>query len=272
MRKIFYKIAIILFNLCLLLSSIITPALILASNEEYYHAQFEKNGIYSYQNENGETVYHKTRYINGDYKLKATFTDEQLDELVTHIVDYLFGDKESFYYEMDGVIINDTLTDDQPIFSEIAVIHMKDVKSLMKTAFWGAVVGWIIVAGLLILFIIKRKEVSPYLVKYTIVFYAVLLALAIIFCIWTFISVRGNINRFPSELWLNIHYLLFPFQPEKVENSSFNDTLTFILTLELFLDAVAIVIAVALSALSAWLGGILLIKKKTEKNTELLKS
>lgn len=45
--KILDKIAIIIFNLCLLLAAGITPALLLASSPEYYYEQFEKNGIYA---------------------------------------------------------------------------------------------------------------------------------------------------------------------------------------------------------------------------------
>lgn len=48
------KIVIIIFNLCLLLSAGITPALMLASNPNYYYEQFEKNGIYSYTDKNGD--------------------------------------------------------------------------------------------------------------------------------------------------------------------------------------------------------------------------
>ena len=264
--KILYRIAVIIFNLCLLFSAIITPALLIASNEEYYHDQFEKNGIYSHTDENGKTVYTQIRYINENYKWKAAFTDEQLDELISHIVNYLFTDMESFYLEMDNVMINGETKDDVPIFGETAVLHMKDVKTLMQTALWGAVFGWIIAASLLALFIIKRQEVSELLLKYTLVFYVILLIIAILFCLWTLSSISGDtIESFSSKLWENMHHLLFPFQPEKFKNSFFNDTLTHILTLELFLDAVSIVLAVTVGVLAAWFGGIIFIKKKTKQ-------
>ena len=57
-----------------------------------------------------------------------------------------------------------------------------------------------------------------------------------------------------TTFWENAHHLFFPFQPEKVEGSFFNDTLTSILTLELFLDAVAIVLLTVGVTLAAWIG------------------
>lgn len=70
-------------------------------------------------------------------------------------------------------------------------------------------------------------------------------------------------SDFLSSFWTVAHYLFFPFRPDKVAGSFFNDTLTMILTLELFMDAVVIVLSSLAAALTAWFVGILFIRKKT---------
>ena len=252
--KLFYKISIIVFNLCLLFSAIIIPALSMASSKNYYYSQFEKNGIYEKDGKR-QTIY----FVGGEYRNKAEFSDEQLNEIVDHIVDFLFGDTDSFELSLDGVIINGVETDNVRIFGDAAVKHMVDVKVLMRTALIGAILGCIICSALLILFIIKRKEVAPYILKYTLIFYVILFSLIALFCIWTLIGSSGY--GFLDTMWTNAHHLLFPFQPEKFEGSFFNDTLTEILTLELFVTAVAVVMITLILSLAAWFVGVFLIKR-----------
>lgn len=132
--KFFDRLTIVLFNICLLAVAIIFPALKIASTPAYYHAQFEKNGIYAQVDENGTERRTTIRYIGGNTDDRATFSDAQLNEMIDHIVDYLFTDKASFALVMDGVMLNGALTDNVNIFGETAVTHMQDVKNLMTFA------------------------------------------------------------------------------------------------------------------------------------------
>ena len=269
--KIIDRILVIIFNLCLLLTAGITPALLLASNPNYYYEQFEKNGIYSYTDENGDEKRKIIRYIGGESNKLAMFSDEQLNIIITHITDYLFTNKESFELRMDEVyIIGDGVCDGVDIFGEKAVSHMADVKSLMNFAKWTAIICFML-AFLIIFVFIKRRQTWSNLLKYTATFYEILVALAILFCTGSFIDAliltNGNPQAFIFCLWKNIHYILFPFQPQKVKNSIISDTLTQILTLELFMTAVVIVISVIALALTAWLTVAFILSKRS-KNTD----
>ncbi len=131
--SLFDHIALLLFVLLLLLLTIILSALAFASSPSYYHRQFEKNGIYAHE-QYGKVRPTPIHYIGGNRYLTAEFSDEQLDMLCEHIIDYLFGDKETFSLVMDGVKLNGVVTDGVSIFSEKAVSHMADVKTLMQRA------------------------------------------------------------------------------------------------------------------------------------------
>ena len=146
------------------------------------------------------------------------------------------------------------------------MLHMADVKALMR----GALIGDIICALLLILSLVyiirRRNEVGRVALRYTVIFLTVLLCLIILFLLLTFIGSYDIIVSHPSyfldEVWTNMHHLLFPFNEEKFENSFFNDTLTQILTLELFMDAVTIVLVSLFTALFLWLGFAFLLRNK----------
>ena len=66
--KFLDRFFIVIFNLCLFIVAIATPALMITGSPQYYKAQFEKNGIYGGQ----------MKYIGGDGYSRANFTAEQL--------------------------------------------------------------------------------------------------------------------------------------------------------------------------------------------------
>jgi len=261
--KNLYKFLVLLFNLCLLLSAIILPALTLAASPAYYKAEFEKNDIYAYKDEDGNTVERTLYFVDGERNKYADLTDEQLDLLITHITEYLFTDKDSFKLEMDGVMLNGELSDGVSIFGKNAVTHMADVKNLMQGALIFGIICAAVAVGLLIFFIIKKKEVGEYIFKYSIIFFVSLITLALIFCLLTYLQLgTGSVNEFYYQLWCNIHYLLFPFQPDKIASSSFNDVLTQILSLELFLDAIIIILSIVAILFTAWFVFAFITKKR----------
>lgn len=265
-KKIFDRISIIILNLCIFAVFIISPALTCAASHSYYKYEFEKNGIYASEDESGAEERTSICFIGGKSGSIAKFSDEQLDLISHHIIDFLFGDTESFALTMDNVILNGKETDNVEIFGKTAVLHMADVKALMR----GALIGDIICALLLILSLVyiirRRNEIGRVALRYTVIFLTVLLCLIILFLLLTFIGSYDIIVSHPSyfldEVWTNMHHLLFPFNEEKFENSFFNDTLTQILTLELFMDAVTIVLVSLFTALFLWLGFAFLLRNK----------
>ena len=262
--KVFSKIAVILFNLCLILSVGITAALLIASSPSYYRQQFEKNGIYSDKSGEDEKR-HRIYYVGGDAKISATFSDEQYDIMIDHVIDFLFGDTESFELTLDGVDVWGVgLCDGVSVFGEQAVSHMADVKTLIKTVKVIGIATTALTIMLVAFFIIKRRDCSQFLLRYTAYFYIALLIFAAGFCIWSLISALIQKTTFLYMLWGNVHYLLFPFQPEKYEESFLADTLPQILSLELFITALVIVFAAIAVAVALWLAGAHFIKKHSE--------
>ena len=270
--KFFSKIAIIVFNMCLILSVGITAALTIASSPGYYRNQFEKNGIYS-EKSNGSEKRHRIYYVGGDAKTSATFSDEQYDLMIDHIISFLFGDTESFELVLDGVEVWGVgVCDGVSVFGEQAISHMADVKTLIKAAKVIAIVAAALSLALLAFFIIKRRECSEFLLRYTAYFYIALGSFATGFCIWALIGALVKKTTFLYMLWGNIHYLLFPFQPEKYEESFLADTLPQILSLELFITALVIVFFAVAVAVALWLIMARFIKKRVELEKTSIKS
>ena len=257
--KHLYRIAVLLVNLCLLTVFIIGPALYLAASPDYYKTQFEKTGIYATVTPEGEEMRTPIYYVGGKSRNVARFTDEQLDAIAAHIIDFLFGDTEDFTLVMDGVELNGEVTDGVSVFGEKAVTHMADVKALM-TAARGAVLLALCLLPLLLIFLFMRaRQYGRCALRGTLLFYAVLLSAAGGFCLF---ALRGNPADPASAFWEAAHHLFFPFQPEKVAGSFFNDALTMILSLELFMSAVYTVVAIYAAALIVWLAVAARIRKR----------
>ncbi len=247
--KILDRILILILNLCLLIASIVGPALLLASSPAYYHYEFRKNGIYADTADDGTELRARIRYIGGRREQSAHFSDGQLDEIIDHIVTYLFEDGETFALTMDGVLLNGKVTDGVVIFGEAAVNHMADVRDLMQLGKGFVILSLALIPFLILYLILRRRACGRAVLRTTLFFYALLALAALVFLLVTVATSNGDLA---TTFWENAHHLFFPFQPEKVKGSFFNDTLTSILTLELFLDAVLVVLATAAVTLGAW--------------------
>ena len=217
--------------------------------------------MYATVNEEGEEVPKIIPYIGGDNKTFACFTDEQLNELIDHIIGYLFTDMESFALVMDDVTLYTannpvwTKTDGVNIFSDVAVSHMADVKGLLQTLGTVALVMGIAGACMLAYFIVRAvKGQGGVLFKYTLIFYGTFVGLIGAFCLFTCIQMR--VEEIPMEyyldmIWRNFHFIIFP-NPEQATGSFFNDTLTMILSLDLFMAAVVEVLVIIGISVVAW--------------------
>lgn len=259
--KILDRVLALLFNACLLFSVAVGSVFAIASSPQYYYDQFEATGVYATVNEEGEEVPKIIPYIGGDNKTFACFTDEQLNELIDHIIGYLFTDMESFALVMDDVTLYTannpvwTKTDGVNIFSDVAVSHMADVKGLLQTLGTVALVMGIAGACMLAYFIVRAvKGQGGVLFKYTLIFYGTFVGLIGAFCLFTCIQMR--VEGIPMEyyldmIWRNFHFIIFP-NPEQATGSFFNDTLTMILSLDLFMAAVVEVLVIIGISVVAW--------------------
>lgn len=254
--KIINGILAFLFNLCLLLSVAVGSVFAIASSPTYYYEQFEKTGIYAQVDENGVKKPKLIRYIDGDSTKAARFTDEQLNELIEHIIQYLFTDEKSFELVMDDVNLNGVQTDGVSVFGEIAVVHMADVKGLLGALGAVALVCGVLGVLLLVYFIVcASKGKGGGFLKATLLFYGTFVGLIALFCLFTLaqtLLLGVDLQYYVSMLWRNFHFIIFP-DPDKALGSFFNDTLTMILSLDLFMAAVVQVLVIIALAVTAWL-------------------
>ena len=267
--KILDKFLIVLFNICLIVVSIWISAVPIAKSKSYYEKQFTKNEIYSHY-EDGELVQTNFNYVGGTYHRSTYFTDDQLNVIIEHIIDYLFKGKDSFELTMDNVMVNGELTDNVNIFGEVAVTHMEDVKVLFTVYRIISAIALVGMIAMLFYFIKRMKHVKKSLLSVTLIFYGVIFLLIGLFLLIVLIHMKKDgmpmeMDWFLDTLWRDIHHLLFMFQPEKVEGSFFNDTLTEVLTLELFITAVVIVVITLISMLALWFTTTVLARKYGER-------
>lgn len=259
------KLTVILFNICLILLALIIPALIFISSKTYYRETLDKCGMYAEIDSNGNERRRIIYYVGGDKKCHATISNAQLDETVSHIVDYLSGEKESFELTLDGVyIIGEGLRDGVSLFGTEAASHMSDVKVLISAAKWVVAICSAILIGLLTFFIVKREKMKKLLFKYSLVFYGAILTAVLFFILITLITSTKSVP-FPLRLWKNLHYIIFPFQPEKIADSELSDALTSILTTNFFMNAVLDILLIAVATVSMWLFTSFLWSRKLRK-------
>ena len=260
-NKIINISLIVVFNICLLWVALIVPSLIMASSPSFYYRQFERLGMYSGTDDYGNETRRIVSYVGGKKDNQAAFTDEQLNTMADHIVRYLFTDMNSFELVLDNVyMVHGGMSDGVSIFGKQAVSHMADVKDLVGFAKWSAICAGGVISALLSLFIFKRKQFFKSVFKVSCVFYGALVLLAALFCLWSYIGATKE-TPFLLNLWGNMHYLLFAFQPKKYTGSFIRDTLTYILPLEFFLNAVIIVIVVIISTVLLWLAAAKMMEK-----------
>lgn len=276
--KILDRILIVLFTLCLFVVSIWASAVPIAKSKIFYQIQFHLNGIYSYQEEDGEVVQNlfkhrdgiNTRYPSEGY---AYFTDEQLDIMIDHIIDFLFGNKESFELELEGIEYYNEETghyeissEKLSVFGDKAVTHMNDVKELFIIFQVVAVVAFVLALGILAYLLIRIAQVRKVMFEYTMLFYGAFITLISVFLIFTFItffkdgSYSLTVDSFLNHAWGEFHIFFFPFDEAKREGSMLSDILIEILTLELFIWAVVLVVFVVITVQVIWLAFCLFVK------------
>ncbi len=255
------RAVIILFNLFLWLTAVMLPAVSIAKSEGFYKTQLEKTGIYATVDENGEEERAYVYYISGDPYKVAQFSNEQLDSIVSHIIDYLFTDMESFALVMDGVLLNGAERDGVNIFSDASVSHMQDVKNLFSLVIILTAIFAVLTVALGVYIVLRRKQLAPILLKYSLLFYLGLLLAAGAFLGWVALDAKASGETFAGQMWGNFHHILFPFQADKFSGSFFNDALTWILSLDFFLAAVYTVLIVMGIVVAVWFACTVFLKR-----------
>ena len=264
MKKYLDVISTVCAVILLIWISASATALMIARDSDYYKKELRECGVYSTKNENGTERRRIIYSIGGDPKKQATLSDEQLDLVADHIVDYLFGDTESFDLKLDAITyVNGDIGYNVSLFGDRAISHMRDVKVLMK----GVGISLVPCAAAfiaLLIYILKKVEAQKVL-KYTFVFIAAILVIAALFCLWSLLGASEN-NPFLLNLWGNLHYVLFAFSSDAYQGSFLNDALVYILTLEFFLGAVALVLSAIGIALLLWIAVFFLLAKKGNRS------
>ncbi len=240
--KFFDKLVLVLLNLLLLLLSAILPSLVIASTPAFYKTQFIKTELYIPKN-GTDDLGPFIGYIDGNSAKTARFTNEQMEFIAQHIIDYMFTDKKSFALVMDGVYLNGHIQNNVSIFGEAAVAHMKDVKALFHLLIKFSIISVFVVVSAGLYLFCRKKHTAPILLGQTLGFYGAFIGIAALFCAVVALQAHIKDMEFFQQLWSSLHLIFFFFDPSKIEGSFFNDALTSILTLEFFLGAVKIVVA-----------------------------
>ena len=257
-------LASVVFALLLIWVSAVSTALLLASSEDYYKDTLRECGVYSRDNGDGTEKRRIIYGIGGNMKVRATLSDEQLDTVCEHIIDFLFGDKESFLLTLDGVkMTSGKVVDGVSIFGENAIAHMDDVRGLIRAAGFSIIPSVIALLALGI-FLIKKVGARD-VIRYTLFLLLGIFIFALLFCLWSLLGSDAS-TPFLLKLWGNLHYILFAFNTSAYEGSFLADALVYILTLDFFLDAVIKVVSVIGASLALWLTALYLIEKYSKRN------
>lgn len=256
--KLLDRIAVILFTICLIIASVLIPITVISTRDTYYRNQLKKCGIYP--EENKSTV---IRYISGDRAKSAAFTPEQFDEIISHITSFLANKKQSFALKMNGINVNGEFVDKVDIFGEEAITHMNDIRpvfSVVKSVLTACVIS-LIICGF---YMFSRKnDVRKIIYKYTLRVVVGIFAAFALFFGGVFIKhlINGGGSYFDT-LWSDMHHIFFPLASDKFQGSFFNDTLTYILTLDFFMNTVYAVVINIFALTAAWLFSAKLISKR----------
>ncbi len=256
--KLLDRIAVILFTICIILASVLIPVTIISTRDTYYRNQLKKCGIYP--NDNETTV---IRYIGGDSSKSAAFTSEQFDDIISHITDFLANKKQSFALQMNEINLNGETVDKVDIFGEEAVTHMDDVRpvfSAAKTVLFVCI-SLLIICG--VYMFTRKNTVRKIIYKYSLgVVIGFFGAFALFFGVVLVKHLINGSGTYFDTLWSDMHHIFFPLASDKFQGSFFNDTLTYILTLDFFMNTVFTVIVNIIALTAAWLFSAKLISRR----------
>ncbi len=254
----FRKVTVVLFSLCLFLSTVLTATIIVAASPSITTAVLVDVGHVRVDSTGALSAHLK--YIGGQKRATATLTDEQTKAVIRHIPAYLFdfGGTNDFSLRLDDVSVNGAPAATVELFGPDAVHHMQDVKRAFHLAIWldgGLLLALAVLIGF---FIQQRRAIRPLLLRYSAYTYGGIVACAAVFCGWCGVRYLLQLSApqplsFYDVLWNTLHYLFFPFNAATADASFFNDALTSLLNVRFFLPIVSGIVGVVLLVIAAQL-------------------
>lgn len=286
--KILDRFLIIVFNICLTLVGVWISLIPVAKSENSYHIGFKICDMYSSKYSEGDEIpsdkllyndklYHKFDYIAGeDYDqeikkdIKVILEDEQIDLITKHLIDYLFGTEEEFGIKMNVKHYAKDIgfyEKEVDVFGLDAIRHMNDVKNLLIAFQIVCVISFVFGLGILAYLILRIGQIRHIVFEYTMFFHAIFFTtisiLFMIVLVSTIVKNNGStpvLDDFMLIGWTYLHYLFFPFQPDKIEASVLADILPELLDTRIFIMMTCIVIISTISLQVVWLIFTLIVK------------
>lgn len=232
--KWYEKCLISLFILFLIIVTVWLIIIPTAKSKAFYIAEFKKN----------------------DTVIVTGYTMEELDVIAEKIIAYLYGKTDSMQIALH----------DQPVFSNQALIHMKDVRDLFTG---GRILGWIVfvlwlsISGYLIF---HFKRLYPYFFKYSMILLASLFGILLALVVFAAIDFDHAFEVF--------HKIIFP-NPQKFRDAFFSSVSNYpeipgvdnlllikILSIELFIDMGFLIGIGVLVVLTIWLVLSIMLQRK----------
>lgn len=228
------KTIVIIFTICLVLITVFSIVFPLTYSLGFYEYSFLKNN---------------TAELTG-------YNDKQLSRIALHIIRFLKGEAISFHYEIDNL----------NVFSNQAIIHMKDVRDLFFLLQNAMFFIFILFLALIVYIYVKRQQFKDIMFKYSSITIMVIIGILLIFGIIAIIDFDFAFTLF--------HRIIF-FDETKFNDSFFgrqsnyseldgveNRMLVWILSERFFIDFAIIVIAITVFVIIVYLLLMYLYKKK----------
>ncbi len=258
------KALIIIFSLILFASVVLSSALVIAASPAIYKSVLIKTDTVSVSSAGALSV--KLDDFGGKTGVSATLNNGQTEALINHIPKYLFdfSGKKDFSLTIEKVVAGGVLTENAPVFGEIAIEHMAEVKLLLKYILITDIILITLLVLIIVYFFKRKSEIKPILFKYSAATYIGIAALFAVFFIWCGFSALLKYDEvsaaaFFDTVWDKLHYIFFMFNGDAISGSFFNDSLTSLLNLSFFTEILKIIvgililiIVVSLSAFAFW--------------------
>lgn len=248
---IFDKIVIICTSFLLIIMTGWLTIVPITCSKSYYNKQFER----------ADTLNNlEYRYIDPDKGYQVTtYTSENLDEIISTIIDYLMDKKENMQ-----VVINE-----KNVFSNQALKHMADVKILYKTGITICYFLLVIFILNIIYLIYRYRYLKKDILKYSLFSLGILLLFVLGLGLWM-------IKDF-DEAFVFFHKVIFP-DPAKFNDAFFGHTSNYselpyidnqllikVLNENVFMDAGFIILGALLLTYSLWIAFGIISKKNYYK-------
>lgn len=238
MKKILAKIYTVLFTLSVFLVFGFISIMIPANSPAFYRSQFEKYDVL-------ENVRYQYRYLYEDNAREyiATLSDEQLDELMAHVMRYCLYLEDDLNVTVDGEYLE--------IFREDEYSHMQDVKNVFGGGLIIVLFSLLIIVGGVILFLIYRKGYYDNCRKIPFITLGVIGGVLLLIALYALIDFTSAFTAF--------HLIFFD------GNWTFSNGVMIAMIGQIFFDIVPIIVAIWLTLTAGLVVALALYNKRQAK-------